>query len=230
MQKNTLAKTQDFRAYGFVLRRTNYGEYDRILNIITPRGKITAIAKSARKSKSKLAGNIEIFSLIDFNFHVGKSDFFIVTGAKMLEHYDKILKNYQNMELAADILKKISQASEHTDNPEFFSLVDQCFKAINLGFSPEIIKTWFFLNLAKASGEEINVYFDQDGAKLSPTKIYSWNHYEKALQIDQNGDIATDQIKILRLLITNKLAVVAKIKDIDELISPISKIAESFKN
>ena len=30
--------SNDIRTYGYVLRRTNYGEADRILNIITPKG------------------------------------------------------------------------------------------------------------------------------------------------------------------------------------------------
>lgn len=56
MQKNMPNK--DIRTLGIVLRRTNYGEADRILNILTPSGKITAIAKGVRKSRSKLAGRI----------------------------------------------------------------------------------------------------------------------------------------------------------------------------
>ena len=30
----------DLRTYGIVLRRTNYGESDRIVNFVTPEGKI----------------------------------------------------------------------------------------------------------------------------------------------------------------------------------------------
>ena len=69
MQKST-AVNKDIRTQGFVLKRTNYGEADRILNIITPLGKYAVIAKSVRKSRSKLAGSIEMFSLIDFNIRV----------------------------------------------------------------------------------------------------------------------------------------------------------------
>ena len=69
MPKNT----QDIRTLGYVLRRTNYGEADRILNIITPEGKISAIAKGVRKEKSKLAGGIEMFSRIDLNIHKAKT-------------------------------------------------------------------------------------------------------------------------------------------------------------
>ena len=81
MRENT--QNKDYRTLGFVLRRTNYGEADRILNIITPKGKISAIAKAARKEKSKLAGGIEMFSLTDLNIHQGRSEFAIITGAKM---------------------------------------------------------------------------------------------------------------------------------------------------
>ena len=45
---------KDIKTIGYVMRRTNYGEADRILDIITPQGKIAAIARSARREKSKL--------------------------------------------------------------------------------------------------------------------------------------------------------------------------------
>ena len=63
---------QSFNTKGIILKRTNYGEADRILNIITPQGKIAAIAKSARKERSKLAGGIEMFSLTDLTIHRAK--------------------------------------------------------------------------------------------------------------------------------------------------------------
>ena len=53
--------SDEIKTLGFVLRRTNYGEADRILNLITPQGKISAIAKGVRKPKSKLAGGVEMF-------------------------------------------------------------------------------------------------------------------------------------------------------------------------
>lgn len=47
---------RDVKTLAYVMRRTNYGEADRILNLITPEGKMSAIAKGVRKEKSKLAG------------------------------------------------------------------------------------------------------------------------------------------------------------------------------
>ena len=49
-----------------VLRRTNYGEADRILTILTPEhGQQAVIARSVRKEKSKLAGGIELFAVCE---------------------------------------------------------------------------------------------------------------------------------------------------------------------
>ena len=81
-------QNKDIRTKGYVLKRTNYGEFDRILNIITPVGKFSVIAKGVRKEQSKLAGSIEMFTLIDFNIHFGRSDLGLVTGAKILKYHN----------------------------------------------------------------------------------------------------------------------------------------------
>jgi DNA repair protein RecO (recombination protein O) len=50
---------RQFRTQAIILNRTDYGEADRIISFLTPdHGKVKAIAKAVRKSKSKLAGGI----------------------------------------------------------------------------------------------------------------------------------------------------------------------------
>ena len=61
----------DIRTKAIVLRRTNYGEADRILNFLTEQGVIAAIAKGVRKEKSKLAGAVELFTVSDITHHKG---------------------------------------------------------------------------------------------------------------------------------------------------------------
>ena len=63
--------TQEIKTSGYVVGRTNYSEADRILRIITPVGKVSAIAKGVRKPKSKLAGGIELLTLSDLVIHRG---------------------------------------------------------------------------------------------------------------------------------------------------------------
>lgn len=72
---------------GIILRRRSYGEADRILEIFTPGlGKISAIAKGSRRPKSKLAGHVELLSLVDFLLAEGRI-WYIVSAAETIEHF-----------------------------------------------------------------------------------------------------------------------------------------------
>lgn len=216
---------KDFRTLGYVLRRTNYGEADRILNIITPGGKISAIAKAARKEKSKLAGGIEMFSLVDLNIHQGKSEFAIITGAKMVKYYSSILKNYDRMELAALFLKRISKAADSTDNEEYFKILDQCLAALDAGENLELVESWFWLNLCKAMGEEINLYYDSVGKKLSAEQKYDWDIGESAFLSNERGEFGVNEIKMLRLMVTTNLKTVRKVKADAELLQKVLRLS-----
>lgn len=219
---------KDLKTKAYVLRRTNYGEADRIINLITPVGKISAMAKGVRKPKSKLAGGIEMFSLVQVNLHFGKSDMAVLTGTKMISFYGEILKDLGRMELASEILKKVSKASDSVDSPELFEIADQSLSSLNVGFDINLVEAWFLLNLARVMGEEINLYRDADGNKLDANLKYSWNSYETVFYVDGKGEIDANVIKILRLLVSSKLDVVVRIKDIGAYFSLILEIAKAF--
>ena len=221
-------QNKDIRTNAYVLRRTNYGEADRILNLITPLGKISAIAKSVRKEKSKLAGSVEMFSLIDVNIHQGKSEFGVITSAKMIRFYDKIISDLSKMELAAFVLKKISVAAEHSDNPEFFKITDQVLSAINDGVSLELVEAWFLLNYLRASGEQVNLYRDTDGDLLTPDGEYEWDFGDDALMKRAGGRISGNEIKMMRLMISTKLLTSTKVKGSEKMIPLILHIARGL--
>ena len=224
MQKNM--QTKYLNTLGYILKRTNYGEADRILNIITPYGKISAIAKGVRKEKSKLAGGVELFSLINFNISLGRSELGIVTSAKMIEFYGNILKDFARMELAAMILKKISVTAESPDSSEYFNIVEQSLSGLNKGLKNELVETWFLLNLLKASGEEINLYRDTAGNKLAEDKRYAYDITEKSMVENSEGEFGAEEIKLLRLMLVTKLEMVARVKNIDQILLKILRLAQ----
>ena len=219
---------KELKTHAYVLRRTNYGEADRILNLITPVGKISVMAKGVRKPKSKLAGGIEMFSRILVNLHFGKSEMAVLTSAKMEKFYGEILKDLPRMELASEILKKVSRASDAVDSAEFFEIVDICLSSLNAGYDIGLVSAWFYLNLARVMGEEINLYRDVSGAKLEADLKYNWNSNEMAFYVDEEGFADANVIKILRLIISSKLEVVARIKNLSEYLPVILEIAKNF--
>ena len=219
---------KDIRTQAFVLHRTNYREADRILNLITPEGKLTAIAKGAHREKSKLAGGIEMFCLVDLNIHCGKDEIGIVTSARLVEFYSSLVIDLPRLEIASLIIKKVNAASEAVDGAELFSITKQSLSALNQKKNPELVEAWFLFNLAKTCGEDVNLYRDNNGNKLVETERYIWEAYESALKPQPGGNIGADEIKIMRLMLTSKLDLITRINDINSKIPSILHIAKAI--
>jgi DNA repair protein RecO (recombination protein O) len=210
MSTNTPSK--DLKTAGIVLRRTNYGEADRILNVITPVGKVSVMARGVRKEKSKLAGGVEMLTLSDYVMHFGKSELGVVTSAKMVRHYGNLLKDYERMELIGAMMKQINRAAEGSDNGEFFEILKQCLEGLDGGLTMRPVEAWFVLNLGRAMGEQMNLYRDISGEKLSADEHYMWDVAEEALRVHENGDFGANEIKLMRLMLTAKLEVISRVK------------------
>ncbi len=215
----------DIKTKAYVLRRTNYGEADRILNLITPEGKISAIAKGVRKPKSKLAGGVEMFSLVEVNLHQGRGDLMTVTSARMLEYYGNLITNYDLLEMATMMLKKISLAAEAVETNDFFAIADIALKNLNNGVDLRLVESWFLLNLLKASGEEANLYRDGSGEKLDAAKRYNYYPQESAFVWSEQGEFGAEEIKLLRLMLASDLAVVARVKNIEQYLPEVLRFS-----
>jgi DNA repair protein RecO (recombination protein O) len=71
-----------------VLRSIRFGEADRILHLYsTARGRIGAIAKGARRPRSRFGGRLEPFFRLDLVLHEGRGDLATVTSAATLDGY-----------------------------------------------------------------------------------------------------------------------------------------------
>ncbi|MDO4742263.1 MAG: DNA repair protein RecO [Candidatus Saccharibacteria bacterium] len=218
---------RDIKTLAYVLRRTNYEEADRILNLITPEGKIVAIAKGARRSKSKLAGGTQILTLAQLNLHFGESGMGIVTGVRVIKFYGRILTNLRKMELITTVLKKIDIAAESSDSPEYFKIVDQVMKALDGDGDERLIMIWFKMNFAKAVGEQVNMYYDAVGEKLSEEKRYEWDEAREVLVEKEDGRVDGNVIKLIRLVLTLDLDTLMRIKITNEQFDEALKIART---
>lgn len=81
-----------YRVEAFVLRMRPLGEADRILTLFSrERGKITAVAKGARKTKSKFGARLDFFSRSDLALHAGKSLDVITHAAAKPAVWDRLV-------------------------------------------------------------------------------------------------------------------------------------------
>lgn len=220
---------KDTRTKAFVLRRTNFGEADRIINFLTEQGVVACIAKGVRKEKSKLAGAVELFTLSEITVHEGLNNKLgILTSAKMLEHYQNIVYKLPELELASLIMKKISAVAENSSGPEYFNLLKQVLAALNAGVNPELVETWFWFNFAKTSGEQINLVKDVEDKKLDPFLTYVWDSTESALRPQRGGNVGAEEIKLMRLILSSDLKTVSRVSNVVPKLPTILYIAKSI--
>jgi DNA repair protein RecO (recombination protein O) len=85
-----------------VLRSMRYGEADRILHLYTPdRGRLSAIAKGVRRSKSRFGGRLEPYFRLRLVLYEGRSDLLTVTSAETLEGHPRLREHAGALDGAA---------------------------------------------------------------------------------------------------------------------------------
>lgn len=208
------------RLRAIVLRRTDYAEADRVLQLLTPKGRRNVIAKGVRREKSKLAGGIELFSLCDVVVRSGRGELGILTSARLAAFYRHILEDYERMQFGYTVLKLVARATETIDEPEWFSVLSQTLEQLNeLSVDRQLVETWFYLRYAELLGDELNLRTDVTGQRLEQDKLYMYDETEKALRPSQQGNIGANHIKFLRLIAEKPLSAVAQIGGIEEILS-----------
>lgn len=220
--------SQTIRTEAIVLRRTNYGEADRIIQLLTPEhGKLSAIAKSVRREKSKLAGGVEPFARLDMTLHVGKGELAIVTGSRIKQTYRNILEDYDRLQFGYEVIKQVSKAADALDEQAFFTLLDEALENLNNREVPlGIIKAWFWLQLAILLGQGLNLSTDDNGMRLLEDAEYDFDPSIGAFMFREKGRFTSEHIKILRLLSARPPQIVMKVKGVEALIDDCVWAAE----
>jgi DNA repair protein RecO (recombination protein O) len=108
-----------------VLRSLRYGEADRILHLYTPGlGRIGAIAKGIRRTRSRFGGRLEPFCRVRLVCHEGRGELLTVTGVETLESYGALREQAVTLDAAAracDAVARIFETGE--PHPAVYNLL-----------------------------------------------------------------------------------------------------------
>src|SRR2546423_14303421 len=74
-----------YKTEAVVLRSFRFGEADRVLHLYTlARGRVGAVAKGIRKTKSRFGARLEPLSHVSLQLHVGSGELQTVTGVDLI--------------------------------------------------------------------------------------------------------------------------------------------------
>ena len=201
-----------------ILRRTNYGEADRILTILTPEhGQLAVMAKAVRRAKSKLAGGIELFAICELGLVKSSSatnGMWTLTSSRIIVFYDQLMLDYDRLQFGYEVIKQISRLSSAVDTPELYQALAGVLASLNNHLIDlRLVKAWFRLHLARLKGSELNLLTDSNGMKLVEDVSYDYDAAEQAfVYLGSGGRYDTETIKLLRLLSANPASILTRLK------------------
>jgi DNA repair protein RecO (recombination protein O) len=146
-------RERSVRTEGVVLRRRDYGESDRILVIFTKKlGRVSGIAKGARKPSSKISGHLELFSRSSFLISRGRN-LHLITQAETLDSYDHLREDLSGIGLGSYIVELVDAVTtEEGSNVKLYDLLILTLQSLDSSQDPGIIRHFFELQLLGLSG------------------------------------------------------------------------------
>lgn len=113
---------RQYRTEAVVLRSFRLGEADRVLHVYTlDRGRVGAVAKGVRKTKSRFGARLEPLSHVEMMLHQGSSELHTVTGVELVRSHHQARE--QQYRLAIGLLgaeAMLRLFTEQEANPRAF--------------------------------------------------------------------------------------------------------------
>jgi DNA repair protein RecO (recombination protein O) len=115
------------------LRRTPYGDSDLISSLFTESlGRVSALARAARKSQRRFGGGLEPFHTLEVDFDESPgSDLANLRAARVVQPRTRLLGHLAGMEAGGVFLGWLRHAApEHAPDPTLWQLAIECLDAL----------------------------------------------------------------------------------------------------
>lgn len=144
-----------------MIRRIDYGDYDLIVTLFTlDRGKVSAIAKFAKKSRKRFAGVLELFSLMDVLCQTGRRKGLPVLKEAILNHpFPNIRKSIRKTAYASYWSEMIDTWLEEEEaQTRLYRLFSHTLSTLDRGDMPEAeLSILFQMRFMKLAGLRPNL-------------------------------------------------------------------------
>ena len=135
---------------GVVLRTYKLGEADRIVSFLTRgRGKVRAVAKGVRKTKSRFGGRLEPTSHVDLLLYEGRGDLDIVSQAETVDHFRPLRDDLDRLARAVAMLEAADQlALERETNVRLYEMLVGALRTLARQDAPLVVPGFLLKALA----------------------------------------------------------------------------------
>ena len=155
-----MGRMKTYRDDAIVLRCHDLGEADRIITMLSRHnGKIRAVAKGVRRTKSRFGARVEPFSMIDVQLYRGRT-LDTITQVESRNQYGRTLvAEYDAYTCASAMLELADRLTDDHPEPAQFSLLHGALHALATGaHAPTLVLHSYMLRAMSLSGWELAVF------------------------------------------------------------------------
>ena len=225
-----------YHADAIVLHRLDYGEADRIVTLLTrEHGKLAAIAKGARRGKSKVAGSLDLFARSSMMLAKGRNLDVVAQVERRgdARHISGDLRRTAYACLVAEVVDKVMEDRHPVD--EIFDLVVRTLGDLNLvERSPRADTAWFLMRILDVLGYQPQLH-DCAGCGAQLPASAGWfspllggvlcarcgGHDQAGSPVSVNG------LKVLRVMAGGQREVYDRLRLSSELLQEIEQALEA---
>ena len=142
-----------YKTEGIVLKHSYIGEADTVLIVYTPfLGKLRAVARGVKRSKSRLAGHVEPLTHCSMMLAEGR-DLDIVSGCQTVDAFMSLRSDLWLLSYglyAAELTDRLG--AEGAENRPLFLLLLNALRSLSGGVDPNLVLRYFELRSVACSG------------------------------------------------------------------------------
>jgi DNA repair protein RecO (recombination protein O) len=138
-----------YRERAVVIRTYKLGEADRIIVLLTEgRGKVRAVAKGVRKTKSRFGARLEPTSHVDLQLYEGR-ELDVVTQADSIDHHPNVRANLHRLATATAILEAVDHViQEREPSSQVYRMAVGALRALDERDAPLLLGAFYWKLLA----------------------------------------------------------------------------------
>lgn len=139
-----------YRASGIVLRTIKLGEADRIVTLVTERhGKVRAVAKGVRKTKSRFGGRLEPISHVEVQLWDGR-ELDVVTSVDTVDSFRSVREDLDRLTRATTLLEAVDALTQEGDaDPRLYQMLLGALRSLDARDAPLLVAAFFWKLLAQ---------------------------------------------------------------------------------
>lgn len=181
---------------GIILSENNLGDYDKMLTILTPgMGKISCVAKGARRPKSLLLAGTQFLCFGDYVLYEGTSTYHM-NSCETIEVFYKLRMDLDKLEAATEVTKLVKEVT--TENENTYRILQLFLNTLYMISETEENKEWigsvFKLRLTYILGYTPNV-IECTSCKEKEKLVY-FSMKDNGLKCQNCGKLDTSSISI----------------------------------